>query len=89
MLGCKVKSLSKAITFALHFMNIVTVVKHQSIISEQISLVPRQGINMLGTAVCSIILGAMLQSVGERGRPLLNVFEVLFDILMKLVKKFL
>ena len=49
---------------------------------------PTQSINMLGTAVCAIILGVMLQSVGERGRPLLNVFEVLFDILMKIIKKF-
>ena len=56
--------------------------------SEQLSLVSTQSINMLGTAVCAIILGAMLQSVGERGRPLLNVFEVLFDILMKIIKKF-
>ena len=36
-----------------------------------------QGINVLGTAVVAIILGAMLQTMGERGKPLLNVFEVL------------
>ena len=55
---------------------------------EEVSLVRAQSINMLGTAVVAILLGAMLQTTGERGKPLLNVFEVLFDILMKIIKKF-
>ena len=56
-------------------------------IPEKISVVETDAVNMLGTAVVAILFGVLLQGMGERGEPLLRVFGVLFDILMKVVFK--
>ena len=50
-------------------------------------MVQTDAVNMLGTAVVAILFGVLLQGMGERGEPLLRVFGVLFDILMKVVFK--
>ena len=47
------------------------------------------GINMMGVGVVAVVLGVMLHGMGERGQPLLRVFNVIFDLKMKLMFKLL
>ena len=57
------------------------------IFPEQITLVHVDGVNMMGVGVVAVVLGVMLHGMGERGKPLLRVFDVIFDIKMKMMFK--
>ena len=41
--------------------------------------------NTLGIIVFSIAFGIMLSRMGERGRPLLHIFELIQDVVIRIV----
>ena len=50
-----------------------------------IGLVYQSGMNVLGLVVFSLFFGGVLARLGEKGRPLIDVFDCLHLVTMKLI----
>ncbi len=53
---------------------------------DEFSLTLGGGSNVLGIVVFSIVLGLMIGRMGPRGKPLVLIFDLMQDAVIKIVK---
>jgi Na+/H+-dicarboxylate symporter len=66
--------------------NSVQVIKEGNVIYEYAGQAKYNSANLLGVLVLSIVFGIILNGMGEKGKPIANLFNCLFHLLMELVQ---
>ena len=61
------------------------VIQEENVIFEYAGQEKYNSTNLLGVLVLSILFGAVLNGLGEKGRPLAELFDSLFNLLMQVV----
>jgi Na+/H+-dicarboxylate symporter len=63
----------------------VQVIKEENVIYEYAGQEKYNSTNLLGVLVLSLLFGIILSSLGEKGKPIVDWFSCLFDVVMKIV----
>ena len=67
----------------------VQVIKEENVISEYNGQEKYNSANILGILTFSVVCGVILHNLGEEGKPLVNWFNCLFNLILKLVDLFM